>query len=60
MGARSCIGERLSIIEMKTILINFLKKFDYDILTNPQSIKWGFKITYEPEEKVEFVIRKRQ
>lgn len=31
MGARSCIGEKLSLLEMKTILVYFFKNYDFYI-----------------------------
>jgi len=48
MGAKSCIGEKLSLMEIKSVLAYFFIKYDYKINTNIKDIIWVQKLLYEP------------
>lgn len=52
MGTRSCIGERMSLLEQKIILTLFLKNFDYHITTDIDKIKWVMRTVYQPKDSV--------
>eukprot|EP01017_Pseudomicrothorax_dubius_P026026 TRINITY_DN2870_c0_g1_i2.p1 TRINITY_DN2870_c0_g1~~TRINITY_DN2870_c0_g1_i2.p1 ORF type:complete len:279 (+),score=74.17 TRINITY_DN2870_c0_g1_i2:61-837(+) len=52
-GPRHCIGKYLAMIEAKTILLTFLKKFSFK-LTNPDyKLTMGIRFLYEPVDPVE-------
>eukprot|EP01017_Pseudomicrothorax_dubius_P028102 TRINITY_DN3319_c0_g1_i2.p1 TRINITY_DN3319_c0_g1~~TRINITY_DN3319_c0_g1_i2.p1 ORF type:complete len:513 (-),score=110.17 TRINITY_DN3319_c0_g1_i2:50-1588(-) len=52
-GPRHCIGKYLAMIEAKSILLMFLKKFSFK-MTNPDyTLKMGMRFLYEPLDPVE-------
>lgn len=60
MGAKSCIGEKLSIIEVKSILSYLFIHYQYTIDTPLQDIVWVQRLVYEPMQKVQFTLTKRE
>lgn len=59
MGEKSCIGERLSLLEIKTITAYFISHFDFSVDVQYDDITWVPKVVIEPREKVSFQLWKR-
>jgi cytochrome P450 len=58
IGPRSCIGEALARIELKTILILFLRKFNFDLIN--KDIKPLATITLRPKGGLILKLKDRQ
>lgn len=54
MGAKSCIGEKLSLLEIKSVVTNFLMNYDFQVTVRPEDITWVVKVIVEPREKIAF------
>ncbi len=56
MGAKSCIGEKLSLLEIKSITTNFLMNYDFEMTVRPEEIEWVSRVIVEPKEKIAFKV----
>lgn len=59
MGSRSCIGERMSLLEQKVILTYFLKNYHYKVLTDIDNIHWVLRTVYQPKDGVDIKITRK-
>lgn len=50
-GARICLGRQIALLEMKIVLIEFLKRYDY-LITNKEPMVWAIKFVAEFQDQI--------
>ena len=58
VGPRNCPGQQFSLIEIKIILLKFLKKFAFKMIPD-NNLKWRFSASYVPDRPVFFDLNLR-
>jgi cytochrome P450 len=59
VGKRNCIGQNLAMLELRVLIANMIKYYDFEAACDLNSIKYELFVTFKPSD-LKLNVKKRQ